>query len=168
MTKRNRYKTHNTMQVVYRDFIKGSPTNKLTVSNQTLYSQILYNVFRKIVEYMLFKSYEYKMDKLGKFSIIKYLPEIKETEDGRIITNKVLDIHSTKEAIKETGNNKIRVYYDNEATGGYIYRMNWDNNHFAFPNMTFYKFSFSRPLRSYMKDRILENKVVAKIVDFKL
>lgn len=165
---RNNHYIFNKMQRMYRDFIKGSPRNKITVPHQTLYSTILFKIFRKIFERMMFDAYKYTMENLGTFSIVKFQPEMKILEDGTIVTNKIVNIRATKKAIEETGNRKLRIYYDNEATGGFIFKLIWDTNKYAFINKSFYTFSLCRTLRPMLQKEILADNVIATIVNFKI
>jgi hypothetical protein len=106
------------------------------------------------------------MKSIGTFSIIKYLPEMRLTEDGKIITNRVLDMDATRKAIRETGNNKIRIYQENEASGGYIHKIKWERGKFV--NATYYLFSAYKGNKKLLHNEILAGTAMARVVNFKV
>jgi len=163
---RLRYKIANSCQDMRRSYIKGNSLRKRQVPYTSVYTSILYKIFTKIFREMLFNMYQYTMRNLGTFYVIKYLPETKYMPDGTIITNRIVDIKATIEAIKITGNRKVRIYHENTATGGWVYKSMWKRGRFT--NSLFYKFSLLRPHEEFMYEQIMAGNVEARVTNFKL
>ncbi len=161
-------KTDMSIEKVYKSFINSSEKNKQDLSNQTRYTSILVALFNRIFHYIIYEGYEFTYRKLGTFSCIKYLPSVRETNNGYLVSNKPIDFAATSKKRKETGNNKIYVYYDNSRTGGYTYKVIWDKSRTSFLNMTFYKFALQRNLRKLLSNAAISGEAMARHVDFKV
>lgn len=161
-------KTAMRLESVYKSFIRSSDSNKKALKNQTMYTNILVTLFNKIFHYIIYEGYEFTYRKLGTFSCIKYLPSVRETESGYLVSNKPIDFAATSRKRKETGNSKLYVYYDNSRTGGYIYKVIWDKSRTAFLNMTYYRFALQRNLRKLLSEAAISGEAMARHVDFKV
>lgn len=165
---RGGYFASNRIRALHNSFIRESSLNRRQVAKASLYRDIMKAIFVKIFYKIIYDSYEFTYNKLGTFSLIKFVPKIKLTDKGQVITNKPVNFKETLKARKESGNNKLFVYHDNEETGGFTYRINWDRIRTNFRNKTFYVFKVDRGLKSIMHKQILKGNVAARTIDIKL
>jgi len=165
---RSSFKRKYTNQDIYRSYVSHNGGRKSIFPKQGDMLAVLNSVFMKIFKEILYNAYHFKYRNLGVFKLIKFYPEVKETEDGKIITNKVIDRLATKNLIRETGDKSKRVYYTNEETDGYIYRVAWDTSMVTFSNKTFYKFKLNRTLKKLVHEAIMKGEAMATLVHFKL
>lgn len=154
------------MQVAYRDFLKVSKSKSYNAIKQSLYTEILYRIFSKVFKLILFEAYKFKLGRIGKFSIVKYMPEIGVNHKGKIVTNSIVNSQATKVERERTGDKDVRIYYDNAATGGYIYRFIWERARTI--NLHYFNFKGRKAHRQELKDEILKGNVVANVINFKL
>lgn len=166
--RRGYYSISNRLRLMYSNFVKGSAYNRHLVPTEKLYFAIIKKLFELIFHEIILNGYEFRFRKLGRFSCVKYLPSIRETEDGKILTTKRVDWKNTFKARYETGNRTLKVYFDNETTGGFIYKIIWIKAFTPFTNGTFYRFSLSRPLRAIFNSYIQSEDVLATLIDIKI
>lgn len=162
------YNTHRTlgMQAFYRNFKKNTTNRFLKNMKQSMYTEILYRIFNKIFQKIMTDAYKYYMRKVGLFYLIKYLPETAINSKGKVITNNCVDPVKTKIEQDRTGDKSVRVYFDNSATGGYIYRFIWDRARII--NLHYFRFKGREAHRKTLHDEILNGNVVAHLINFKL
>ena len=165
---RGGYFASNKIRVLHNSFIRESSLNRRQVAKASLYRAIIKSIFTKVLHKIIYDSYEFTYRKLGSFQFIKFLPKIKLTEEGKVITNKPVNFKETLKARKESGNPRLFVYHDNEETGGFTYRVIWDKTRTAFRNKTFYVFKLDRGLKALIHEQILNGAVQARTVDIKL
>lgn len=165
---RGTYFSHNRMRVMHADFIKKAQLNRRKVATPKVYRDIIKRIFFKVFREIVLEGYEFSLTGLGKFMCVKYLPKIKITEDGRVITNKPVDFPATYKARKETGNNKLFVYFDNRETGGYTFKVLWDTAHTNFKNKTFYVLKLEKDLKKWFNKQIITGDVPARIINVNL
>jgi hypothetical protein len=165
---RGYYPAATSIKALHLDFMRKSPVHRREVPLGATYHKVLKTLFGKIFNEIVFNGYMFKFRKLGKFYAVKYMPTIKETEDGKIITNKPVDFPSTYRVRRETGDNTLMVYFDNEATGGLTYKLVWDTSVTRFINKTFYKFSLQKELKSIFSKAVLAGEVRATLINIKI
>lgn len=166
--RRGYYHISNKLRTMYSHFVKGSTYNKTLVPTEKLYFAIAKALFNAIFLEIVTNNYEFKFRKLGRFTCAKYLPSMREAEDGTILTTKRVDWNNTFKARYETGNQKLKVYFDNEETGGFIYKIIWTKAFTPFTNGTFYRFSLARPLRTILNEHIKARTATAILIDVKI
>ena len=153
---------------MHADFIQKSSLNRRQVSTPKTYRTILKLLFTKLFREVVLEGYELTLKGLGKLLCIKYLPTMKITEEGKVITNKPVNFPATYKARKATGNKTLMVYFDNRDTGGYTFKIKWDTMHTNFKNKTFYMFKLEKDLKKWFNQQIITGSVPAKIVNVNL
>ena len=157
--------SHNKIRYMHLDFMQRSPLNRRKVSSAKLYRDILKLLFNKIFKEIVTGGYEFQYRKLGKFLCIKFLPKVKELKCGKIITNKPINYPATFKARNESGNRKLYVYFDNNETGGYAYKVLWDVTRSHFTNKFAYKLKLQKELKKWFHKQILSGEVQARLVE---
>lgn len=159
---------HNRVDKLHIDFVTKSPLRRRQVPNPKAYRTIIKLLFTKIFKEIVLEGYIFHFRHLGKFSCIKYLPKIKQKEDGTIITNKPVNFPATFKARRETGNNKLFVYFDNRETGGYTFKVLWDKTRAHFVNKNSYVLKLEKDLKKWFNEQIKLETIQANIIDVKL
>lgn len=168
MRLRGFYKITNRIRFTHLSFMRASSLNRREVSDGAMYNKILALLFKKIFEEIIYQGYNFRYRKLGKFLAVMFYPTVREDEEGRIITNKPVDYPSTFRLRRETGNNKLKVYFDNEDTGGLVYKVMWETSTAHFTNKSFYSFSLNAGLKDIFSAAVKTGKVRATLVNFKV
>jgi len=164
----SRYFTSNPIKEVHKDFIKASHLNRRRVRLAKDYTLIIRTIFTKIFKEIVTNGYEFKYKNLGVFSCIKYLPSSIITKKGTVFTNKPVNFPATFKIRKETGNNKLFVYYDNYETGGYTFKVIWDKGINRFTNQSYYVLKLHKTLKKWLYERIVDGTITARVIDIKI
>lgn len=168
MRLRGHYPTSNSIRATHLDFIQKSQLNRREVSSPALYRKIIEVLFSKIFKAILYDGYVFRYKKLGQFLAVMFYPSVREEEDGRIVTNKPINYPATYKLRRETGDKTLKVYFDNEDTGGLIYRIIWDTSRVHFTNKSFYSFSLNRTIRGLFSKEAKAGNIMATLVNFKI
>jgi len=156
------------MQDVYREMIVQFPETKKLIPVQSMHTKILKAIFDKIFYEILYNLYAFNYKQFGVFQLFKFMPESKELEDGRIVTNKPIDVRGTLDLIKATGDRSKRVYFNNEATGGYVFRLLWVKDRCNIQNKGYYKFKVNTTKKTELSRIARTGKLDAPIINYKL
>ena len=162
------YYKHNSNRDMYKDFIKKGKSNVLLVNSSIAYFSILSTLFIRIFKEIIFKGYSFRFRRLGEFTLIKYTPTAKLKEDGTVVTNKPVDFITTYKLRKEHNDPTITAYYNNEATGGYVYKFKWGLLGVSTLNIPMYKFQLHRTLKKLLHKSILDDTALAQTIDIKI
>jgi hypothetical protein len=154
----------NSPRAMHKDFVQESSINRRAVKDETAYRKILSVLFIKIFHEIIFNGYEFHFRRLGKFLCIRFLPEVKINAEGKVVTNKRVNYSESFKVRRETGDFTKMVYFDNRETGGYIYKMEWDNTHSHFENKTYYRFKMENSLKKLFNASLTNNTLTARIV----
>lgn len=168
MRLRGFYKITNRIRFTHLSFMRASSLNRREVPDGAMYNKILALLFRKIFDEIIYQGYNFRYRKLGKFLAVMFYPTVREDDDGKIITNKPVDYPTTFRLRRETGNKDLKVYFDNEDTGGLVYRVMWDTSTAHFTNKSFYSFSLNGNLKKIFSAAVKSNLVRATLVNFKV
>ncbi len=157
-----------TTQMVYRSLRLLTPGMSKIVSTQTLYFKILKTIFRKILYEIVVNNYVFKYGFFGSFQLFKYMPEIRVRKDGSIVTNKIVDVHKTIANSKNKGGTGEIFYFNNEKTGGYIYKLIWIKDELRFENHKHYDFKLMQQASASIAMHIPNIVNDAPIINFKV
>lgn len=127
--------------------------------NKAVFTKILNEFLSTIRDEISTQNKAYMMPSaLGSLELIKYKPNIKFNDTGRIVGLPV-DYAATKKLRLETGDNTRLVYHFNAATDGYIIKVVYRKYRARYKNKSYYFINFNRVLTRNIKPS-LENKSI--------
>lgn len=95
--------------------------------------------------------------RFGKIRIIKFMPKLEVTEDGKIETNMLVNTKATNELWEkdpEAKEKKILVRFRNTHSNGYTFSIHWYKGKMV--NIGVLKFKSNRNLKRELSRRIIE------------
>lgn len=150
------YGTYN----FYRHYLKNYPE---AIKDESLYRTILRSINSRIAQKIATLPYDLKLPKhLGIIKVRKYYPEFSILEDGTCRNKMGIDFKSTIELWAEdpeARRERIKVYYENEHSDGFIFKIKYDKNHAKYRNKSVYMFKFNRVLKQMLSTNI-KNKTI--------
>ena len=148
----------------YFKHYKRDSDGKHTVNRGT-FSDILMEFNSHVRDRISKKGAEYIMPRrIGKIQLRKLKTEIKIDDDGKIINELPTNWKATKELWaenKKAKENKIRIRYTNEHTGGYTFRIFYKKYKANYKNKSIYKMQFNRDMKRELSKSIFAGKIDA-------
>jgi hypothetical protein len=117
---------------------------------QKLHTQIIKTFMKIALRKIVLEMYRLPFPGLGLFYMVKNKYNINKKEDGSIDVVAEINWPATKEVRERTGDNTKKVFYLNDHTNGYIYRLKWDKHNIGFVNKKFYSFVPATKVKQYM------------------
>lgn len=134
----NRIQDPYKLKDAYQFYIKDKEEESPYYIDWLLYKEICNDMFKTLyVKYMLEKSSELQLPRLGNMSIIKHMPKTWTPKSLKI------DFHTTKLLGKT-------VYHLNEHTDGFKFRVYWSKKNSLTKNKTKYYFTPTRFNKRYL------------------
>jgi len=138
----------------YREFLKYYKELKIP---QKTYTLILKTFFELVIKKIISETYRFFFPGLGLFYLIKEEQKIKKDKLGNIKLQASINWPETKKLIKKTGDKTKKVYYINDHSHRYIYKITWDKRKVEFINKNFYTFIINKKHRQYLFNKIINS-----------
>lgn len=146
----------------FRHYKRSHPESELTESQ---YRKILREVNTRIKDKIGNLPYDFKMPKrVGTIKVRKYYPEFRVDEDGTITNKLSIDFKATLDwwsKDREARDNKLKLYFENEHSDGFIFKIRYDKKTARFKNKSVYMFRPNRALKNILSKNIINKKIDA-------
>lgn len=149
-------KDHYGMRDYYNFFCKENPNINITAEK---FNKIV-SEFNKKVKNHLIDNLIIKLPyRLGKLEIVKKKRGVYIDENGRVVNTKAIDWKATNELWNKDSKMreaKVLIRHNNNHTGGYVFRVNYNKRDAVYKNKTVYFFKPVRNVSRSIKERIFD------------
>lgn len=133
--------------------------------SRTVFSSILREFNSHVRDRISTKGAEYIMPRrVGKIELRKMQTEVKIDDDGNILNTLPVNWRETRKLWSENEKareNKTKIRYTNEHTGGYTFRIFYRTSKANFKNKSIYKMKFNRTMKRQLSTSIFAGKIDA-------
>lgn len=137
----------------YYDY-KSKYSGKLT---QKEYSTVLKLFFELVISEIVVNMFQFILPGIGLFYLLKKKQDHKINKNGELSIDAGINWPATKKLWAQTGKKNKKVYYLNEHTFGFRYKIYWDRRKYNFINKRFYTFIPSRKFKQFLFNSLSEN-----------
>lgn len=152
------YGTYN----FYRHFKQKYPNSRI---NEVLYRKILREVNSKLRDKIGTGPYDLKLPRLfGVIKVRKYYPEFSILPDGTCKNKMAINFKDTLrlwEEYPETRERRQKIYYENEHSDGFMFKIKYDKIVAKYKNKSVYMFRPNRELKDLLGSNIINKTIDA-------
>jgi hypothetical protein len=152
MLREHKNKVDYKTRYFYNEFKKVHSGLDLT---EVQFTTILKTFFNVLVEKIVKEAFRLKITSIGSFYLVKIKQKIYKNKEGKAKIDSSINWPATKELIKLTGDKTKKVYYINDHTNRFVYRITWDKYMVDFVNKTYYTFIINKKHRQFLNNAIL-------------
>lgn len=159
-TRYHRIKSDYGMMDYFWDYRKRYKNYNIS---RELYPKILRSINEKIFKEIVNKPYDFRIPKrLGYIKIRKYYPEF-SVVGNKVVKNKMMiDFPATFrlwESDPDAYEKKILLYYENDHSDGFVFKIKYDKRHSFYKNRSVYMFAPTRKMKNLLGKNI-KNKTI--------
>lgn len=161
-TREHRIKSHYGTLDYFRHYRRKYPKSIL---EEKQYRFLLRQINNRIRDKIATLPYDLKLPKaLGTIKVRKYYPEFSVLADGTCRNKMGVDFKATLELWSkdpDAREKRIKVYYENEHSDGFIFTIKYDKKYAKFRNKSVYLFRANRGLKDLLSTNIKNKNIDA-------
>lgn len=148
-----------------KDYFSFYRKNYTNLVNNSVYRKVLRSMNKKLAYKIATIPYDLKIPRaMGIMKVRKYYPEFRILPDGTYKNKMAINFKETLNLWEEDGEAKelkIKIYYENEHSDGFIFRIHYDKWQAKYSNKSCYCFRPNRGMKSLLGNNIKNKNIDA-------